>query len=86
MKVNLTIAALIALTVSPLFAQSQSTEGPPRSGIFREQKKQLRIDFQGPDGSALKFNQATSNPNPMKQGPCSTAPGFCPDYHGSNGG
>jgi hypothetical protein len=86
MKVNLTIAALIALTASPLFAQSQSTEGPSHSGIYRTQKKLLSVDFHGPDGSARKFNQATSNPDPMKHGLCGTASGFCPDYHGGNGG
>jgi hypothetical protein len=85
MKVVLAGVAFAALIASPLFAQAQSIETPLRSGIYWEQKKQSRVGDQGPDRYARKFNQPASIPDPMKPGLCSTTPGFCPDYHGSNG-
>lgn len=79
-----------ALMVSPLVAQSHTTEGPSHSRTYPEQKKQLRAAYRGLDGSVWNSNQpksnAESNADPMKQGLCSTAPAFCADYHGGNGG
>jgi hypothetical protein len=79
-------AVFAALMAPPLFAQSPGSEGAPRSRAYLAQKKQLRIDYRGLDEFARKSSQPTSNPDPIKQGPCRTAPGFCPDYHGGNGG
>jgi hypothetical protein len=87
------IAARVAvamLMVSPLHAQLQTSEGPPHSRAYPEQKRQLRAAYLGVDGSAWNSSQsrsnADSNADSMKQRLCSTAPGFCPDYHGGNGG
>ena len=85
MKVILVGVAFATLMASPLFAQSQSTEEPPHSGAYLEQEKQ-RVDYRGFNGAVRKSNQPTPNLDPMKQGLCSTASGFCPDYHGGNGG
>jgi len=79
MKMILAVAVVAALMASPLFAQSPDAEGPPHPEAYLEQKKPLRVDYRKP-------NQPTSNPDPIKQGPCRTAPGFCTDYHGGNGG
>jgi hypothetical protein len=78
--------AIALLMVSPLLAQSRTTEAPSHSRAYPEQKKQLRAAYQGLDGSAWNSNQPTSNADSMKQGLCSTAPAFCADYHGGNGG
>ena len=86
MKMILAAAVLAALMASPLFAQSRSTEGALHPGSYLEQKRPLRADYRGLNGSAWAPNRPTSNPDPIKQGPCRTAPGFCPDYHGGNGG
>jgi hypothetical protein len=80
MKMILASAVFAALIASPLFAQSPSTEGPPHPGAYLEQKKR------GLDGSAWEPSQPVSNVDPIKQGPCRTAPGFCAYYHGGNGG
>ena len=85
-KMILVGAVLAALVASPLFAQSPSIEGPPHPGAYLEQKRPLRVGYRGLDGSAWEPNQPTPNPAPIKQGPCRPAPGFCPDYHGGNGG
>jgi hypothetical protein len=84
MKMILAGAVLAALMASPLFAQSPSAEGLPHPGAYL--KRPLRVGYRGLDGSAWVSNQPTPNPAPIKQGPCRTAPGFCPDYHGGNGG
>jgi hypothetical protein len=84
MKVALAGVALAALMASPLFAQSQSTERPD-AGAYRDQEKQLRVRYGGFDGSARKSKRPMSNPELTKQWPCSSAPGFCCDYHGGNG-
>jgi len=86
MKIILAGVVFAALTASPLSAQSQSNEGSSRSGVYPEQKKQLRVDYRVLDGAVRKSHQPTSNMDPMKQGLCGAAPGFCLDYHGSNGG
>ena len=87
MKIILAGVAFATLMALPLFAQSQATEGPSHSRAYPEQKKQLRADaYRGLDGSAWNSNQPASNADPMKEWLCSTAPGFCPDYHGDNGG
>jgi hypothetical protein len=83
-KIILAGVAFATLMISPLFAQPQTTERPPHSRVYPEQKKQLRATYGGLD--AWDSNRPTFNPAPMKQGLCSTAPSFCPDYHGSNGG
>jgi hypothetical protein len=75
-----------ALMVSPLVAQSHTTEGPSHSRTYPEQKKQLRAVYRGLDGSWSNSLQPTSNADSLKQGLCSTAPAFCADYHGGNGG
>jgi hypothetical protein len=84
MKTILVGVAFATLMTSPLFAQPQTTERPPHSRVYLEQKKQLRSAYGGFD--AWNSNRPTFNPAPMKQGLCSTAPSFCPGYHGSNGG
>ncbi|MGD0848959.1 hypothetical protein [Bradyrhizobium sp.] len=86
MKMILAVAVVAALMASPLFAQSPDAEGPPHPEAYLEQKRPLRGDYRGLDRAAWKPNQPTSNPDPIKQGPCLTAPGFCTDYHGGNGG
>jgi hypothetical protein len=88
-KIILAGVAFAMLMASPLFAQSQANERAPYSRTYYpEQKTQLRAAYGALDGSAWNSNRATFNPAPipMKQGLCSTAPSFCPDYHGSNGG
>jgi hypothetical protein len=86
--VKIIVAGLVsaALMASPLFAQPQKTEELPRSGFYQDQKRLVVMDYAGLDGSVRKSNQPTSDRDPMKQWPCNTAPGFCADYHGSNGG
>jgi hypothetical protein len=85
MKVVLAGVAFATLMASPPFAQSQSTEGPPHPGDYPDQEKQLRIDYRGLDGSTRKSDRTTPYPEPIKQWPCSSAPGFCSDYRGGNG-
>jgi hypothetical protein len=70
MKMILAGVAFATLMATPVFAQPQRNDGSFASGIYQ---------------SARKSNQPTSNPDTMKQWPCSTAPDFCPDYHGDNG-
>ena len=84
MKIIFAGVAFATLMVSPLFAQSQNTEGLPHSAAYQDQKKQLRIDCRDLDGSARKSSRPTSNLDPVKPWPCSSAPGLCPDYHGGN--
>ena len=84
MKMILAGLALATLMATPVFAQPQRNEGSLASGIHLKQKKQFRVDYRGLYSSARKSNQPMSNPDPMEQWPCSTAPDFCPDYHGDN--
>ena len=86
MKIIAAGVVFAALMVSPLAAQSHTTEEPSHSRTYPEQKKQLRAAYRGLDGSGSNSGQPTSNADSMKQGLCSTAPGFCPDYHGGSGG
>jgi hypothetical protein len=85
-KLILACVAFATLTASPLFAQSQANERPPYPRTYPEQKKQLRANHRDLDARAQAPDYSTFNPSPMNQGLCSTAPGFCSDYHGSNGG
>ena len=86
MKVIIAGVTLVTLMVSPLHAQLQATEGSSHSRAYPEQKEQLRAVYLGVDGAAWNSSQSRSNADSMKQRLCSTAPGFCPDYHGGNGG
>ena len=86
MKMIAARVAVAMLMVSPLHAQLQTSEGSPHSRAYPEQKRQLRAAYLGVDGSAWNSSQSRSNVDSMKQRLCSTAPGFCPDYHGGNGG
>ena len=89
MKVILAGATFATLMVLPLFAQSQAAEGPASSQVYPEKKqhpkKHLGTAYRGIDGSAWNSDLPASNANPLKEGLCSTAPEFCPDYHGANG-
>jgi len=93
MKTILVVVAFATFTVLPSFASSQATEGPSYSRTYPEQKKHFKKHLTNPlgaayrasNGSAWNSNQPASNADPMKEWPCSTAPAFCPDYHGDNG-
>jgi hypothetical protein len=84
MKMILAGVAFATLMAAPVFAQPQRNEGTLASVIYQKQKQQVRVDYDGRSLSASKSKQPTSNPDPMEQWPCSTAPDFCPDYHGDN--
>ena len=84
-KMILAGVVVATLMVSPLFARSQAAEAASRSRVHPGPKKQSGAAYRYLGGSAWNSNQPTSDANPMKQGLCSTAPAFCPDYHGSNG-
>jgi hypothetical protein len=92
MKTILAGVAFAAFLVLPVSAQSQAAEGPTYSQAYPQEKhlrkhltKHLGPTYRGFDGSAWNSDQPASNADPMKDGLCSTAPDFCPDYHGSNG-
>jgi hypothetical protein len=92
MKTALVGVAVAAFLVLPLSAASQAAEGPSYSRAYPQKKhltkhliKHLGATYRGLNGSAWNSNQPASNAAPMKDGLCSTAPEFCPDYHGSNG-
>ena len=85
MKMILAGVAFATLMATPVFAQPQRNEGSLASGMNLKQKKQFRVDHRALYLSARKSYQSTSNPDPMEQWPCSTAPDFCPGYHGDNG-
>jgi hypothetical protein len=88
MKTILAGVAFAALLVLPLSAQSQAAEGPIYARAQPQKKhitKHLGPTYRGFDGSAWNSDQPMSNADRMKDGLCSTAPDFCPDYHGSNG-
>jgi hypothetical protein len=83
--VRLVLAAFVVL---PVFAPSQATEGQSHSRAYRVQEKQSGAAYRGPDGPAWNSNQPKSKPESstdVMKGLCSTAPAFCPDYHGGNG-
>jgi hypothetical protein len=86
MKIILVSAASMMLLASPLRARSQTAEGPSHSRVYSRPRKQLGAGYRGLDGSERKSYGSASHPQPANQGLCSTAPGFCADYHGSNGG
>jgi hypothetical protein len=80
-RAGVAFATLVAL---PLFAQSHSKERSD-AGAYPDKDRQLRIDHRGFDGSAKpQSDHAESRLD--KEWPGSSAPGLCPDYHGSNGG
>jgi hypothetical protein len=93
MKMILVVVAFATFTVLPPFAQSPATEGPSYSRAYPEQKKHFKkhltnplgAAYRAPNGSAWNSNQPASNVDPNKAALCSTAPAFCPDYHGDNG-
>jgi hypothetical protein len=89
MKMILVVVAFATFTVLPPFAQSPATEGPSYSRAYPEQKKHFKkhlgAAYRAPNGSAWNSNQPASNADPGKAALCSTAPAFCPDYHGDNG-
>jgi hypothetical protein len=85
-KIILVGVAFAALMVLPLSAPLQATEGLSHSRAHPEQKKRLWAAYRDLNGSAWNSIQPTSNASPTDQGLCSTAPSFCADYHGSNGG
>lgn len=86
MKIVLVGAAFVTLMASPVLARSQNTEGRSHSRAYLEQRRQSGAAYRGLDGSERKSYGPASHPPPANQGLCRTAPGFCPDYHGSNGG
>jgi hypothetical protein len=86
MKTILDGVAFAALVALPLFAPSQATVESSHLRAYPEQKKQLRAARRGLDGSASNSNRPRPNADPGEQWLCSTAPAFCPDYHGDNGG
>jgi len=79
MKMILAGVVLAALLAAPVLARSQRNEGPVSSEVYLKQGTQSRV---GEPGLYLP----TPDPDPTEQWPCSTAPDFCPDYHGDNGG
>jgi len=94
-KIILVGVAFATLMASPLLAQSRTVVGSSRSGAYLEQKssgayleqkKRPHATYRDSERSARKSNQSTSNPDFTNQELCNTAPGFCSDYHGSNGG
>jgi hypothetical protein len=85
MKTILVGAAFAAFVALPLFAPSQATEGPSHFRAYPEQKKRLHAAYRGLDAAALSSSRPTPNADSMEQRLCSTAPAFCPDYHGDNG-
>jgi hypothetical protein len=85
MKSILVGVAFATFMLLPLSAPLQASEGPSHSRAHPEQKNPLPAAYRGL-GSAWNSIQPTSNASSMNQGLCSTAPSFCPDYHGSNGG
>lgn len=86
MKLVLVGVAFATLMATPLVAQSQANEGPLHSRDYPKQKKPSRGDDRGLDGAWQKPNHPMQNPDPAGRGLCGTAPGFCSDYHGTNGG
>jgi hypothetical protein len=84
-KVNFVAAAFAAFMVLPLSVPSQAAQEPSHSRAHSTQKRQLGVAYRGLDGPTWDSNQPMSDADRMK-GLCSTAPEFCPDYHGSNGG
>jgi hypothetical protein len=82
MKTILAGVAFAAIVALPLFAPSQATVEPSHLKAYQEQKKQLRTAHRGLDGALSNSNRPKPN---AEQWLCSTAPAFCPDYHGENG-
>ena len=69
------VLATALLAGSLLATDAQARGGHDGGGgIYQEQKKQFHVDYH-----VLYLS------DPMEQRPCSTAPDFCPDYHGDNG-
>jgi hypothetical protein len=87
MKTILVGVAFAAFLVLPLSAQSQAAEGSSHSRAYQQKRhftKHLGAAYRG-FGSAWNSDHPTPNAGPINDGLCSTAPDFCPDYHGSNG-
>ena len=91
MKTILVGVAFAAFLVLPLSAQSQAAEGqsyarayPQKKHVTKHVTTHLGAAYRG-FGSAWNSDHPTPNAGPINDGLCSTAPDFCPDYHGSNG-
>jgi hypothetical protein len=85
MKTIIVVAALIALIAPPVFAQSQGNERSRHASIYQRQKLQRDIDLRRLYLSGQRSAQPILNLDPTEQWPCSTAPDFCPNFHGDNG-
>jgi hypothetical protein len=86
-KIILAGVAFATLMASPLFAQRQAHEGSVHSRAYSKQKSNYEPTAAALTGCAEpRLPHAESEPDPVQQGLCTTAPGFCPGYHGSNGG
>jgi hypothetical protein len=79
MKMILAGVAFATILASPVSAQSASHEGTRPSRIYLKHG-QSDVDYRDPYLPAQ--SQPTPNPDPTKQWPCSTAPDFCPNFHG----
>jgi hypothetical protein len=84
MKTIIVVAALIALIAPPASAQSRGKERSAHAGIYQRQKLQRHIDLRRLYLSGQRSSQPIFNPDPAEQWPCSTAPDFCPNFHGDN--
>jgi hypothetical protein len=77
MKMLLAGVAFAAILASPVSAQSSSHEETRPSGMYLKHGRS-DVDYREPHLPA----QSKSAPDPMERWPCSTAPDFCPGYHG----
>jgi hypothetical protein len=84
MKMVFAGVAIATLMAAPVFAQPKGNEVSLASATYQKQKMQFRVDYHGLSLSARKSKQLASNADPMEQWLCSTAPDFCPDYHGDH--
>ena len=73
MRIIVIGVVLATVMASPLSAQPQAT------------KQQWYSAYGQSNGPARKPLPPTLFPATTPEGLCSTAPGFCPGYHGSNG-
>jgi hypothetical protein len=85
MKTILVCVAFAAVVALPTFAPSLAAEGPSYSRLHPPKKYMKRHSYRGLDGSAWNSYQPASNGGAAADRLCSTAPEFCPDYHGANG-
>ena len=74
-------AVLGVFLASPLFAEQQGDFSSRRSSDY-QQRRPLRAADPGIESPTRKLAPNAESSNGSL---CRTAPGFCPDYHGSNG-